>query len=70
MAAAPAKPGRSDIKDADEWWGSLTDAKRVQYHRWLTGKGKLPPPSQTETLFDLAPPDTDALDEEETGGPD
>lgn len=66
---AAARPGRSDIKDADQWWGSLTDAKRVQYHRWLTGKGKLPPPSQTETLFDLPPPSEEDV-EEGTDGPD
>lgn len=50
-SAPQPPPARADIKDADEWWGSLGDAKRVQYHRWLTGKGKLPPPEQPEVLF-------------------
>ena len=45
---------RADVKDADEWWGTLTDERRVGYHRWLTGKTKTPPPpSQEEALIGL-----------------
>ncbi len=47
---------RADVKDADEWWGTLSDEKRVSTHRWLSGKGKMPPPSQPETLFEMTEP--------------
>jgi hypothetical protein len=44
-------PDRADVRDADDWWGTLSNEKRVSTHRWLSGKGKLPPPSQPEVLF-------------------
>ena len=48
-------PSRTDVRDADDWWATLSDKQRVGYHRWLTGQGKLKPPTQPETLFDMEP---------------
>ena len=45
---------RADVRDADEWWSTLSDDRRVSTHRWLTGKSKTPPaPTQEEALIDL-----------------
>lgn len=55
-------PTRADVRDADDWWATLSDERRVSTHRWLTGKGKMPPPSQPETLFEM--PD-ETVEEEE-----
>lgn len=46
-------PSRADVRDADDWWATLTDNRRVSLHRWQTGKGKIPPPTQDETLFEV-----------------
>lgn len=50
-------PSRADVKDADEWWGTLSDERRVSTHRWLTGKSKTPPPPDPDQLsmLDLIP---------------
>lgn len=53
---------RADVRDADDWWGSLTDDKRVSTHRWLSGKGKAPPPGQPEVLFAMEPEPAPAED--------
>lgn len=58
-------PNRADIKDADEWWGTLSDEKRVSTHRWLAGLGKMPPPSQPEVLFDIGAKDDTSPEAEE-----
>lgn len=59
---------RADVREADEWWASLTDDKRVSTHRWLSGKGKMPPPEQPEVLFDLdGSPVEEAVPEEASG---
>lgn len=43
---------RADVNDADDWWASLPDERRVGYHRWLTGLTKQPPPpAQEEALI-------------------
>jgi len=43
---------RADRDDADDWWASLPDERRVGYHRWLTGLSKQPPPpAQDEVLI-------------------
>lgn len=57
--ASFASPSRTDVRDADEWWASLTDERRVSTHRWLTGKSKTPPPPDPNQLSIL-----DAIEEE------
>jgi hypothetical protein len=48
---AAAKPvTRADIKDADDWWGTLSDQRRVSLHRWQTGQSKTPPPPDPDQL--------------------
>lgn len=47
------KPTRADVRDADDWWATLSNERRVSTHRWLTGKGKTPPPMQDEALIGL-----------------
>jgi len=44
---------RADVRDADEWWATLSDDRRVSTYRWLTGKSKTPPPTQDEALIDV-----------------
>lgn len=46
-------PSRAEVRDADEWWAALTDERRISTHRWLTGQGKRPPPSQPEALIEM-----------------
>lgn len=42
-ATAPAKPvyATGDVRDADDWWATLSDERRCSIHRWIAGG---PPP--------------------------
>lgn len=58
MSKAKYVHSRADVRDADDWWGSVSDAQRVSYHRWLTGLSKEPPKPDEDQMSLL-----DELDE-------
>ena len=50
MGKAKYVHSRADVRDADDWWNTRSDAQRVSYHRWLTGLSKEAPEPDADQM--------------------